>query len=471
MIKSKKVLALLSIGLFAFMSTLDGSIVNIALPTISRELGVGMQEVTWTVTVYLVVISGLLLLFGRLGDLMGKTTIFRYGTLIFTVGSLLAGFNFGLSFLIVARIVQAIGAAMTMSNSFGITSMISTPSTRARSMSIIAMFVSLGLISGPAVGGVLLQFLPWSYIFWLNVPIGIIAAAVGHSVLPRETQSTHIKEVDIIGASQLFLLIVVLFLSLNSLQSLGYASTLTWLGLFITVMLFIWFIMTERRVKHPLLALAIFKNKLFNISVISSLLVFTSSACNNILMPFYLQNYRHFTAGFSGLLLMSIPAAMFIFAPISGVLSDKLNKEVITIVGLTGLVISQFGYIFFHSESSFIWLIGTFILNGAAAGLFQSPNNALVMENVTHQYFGIAGSLNALARNMGFVLGTVLATTLLFISMSTQLNRHVTDYVPQHPEVFLNGMHFAFYVSLGLILVAWCLIAYRLWRNSGHIAK
>lgn len=93
------------------------------------------------------------------------------------------------------------------------------------------------------------------------------------------------------------------------------------------------------------------------------------------------------------------------------------------------------------------------------------------MENVTHQYFGIAGSLNALARNMGFVLGTVLATTLLFISMSTQLNRHVTDYVPQHPEVFLNGMHFAFYVSLGLILVAWCLVAYRLWRNSGHIAK
>lgn len=122
MFEKQKIPALVSIGLFTFMSTLDGSIVNVALPTIARELAIPLSQATWVVTIYLVIISGLIVLFGRLGDLLGKTTIFRYGMMIFTIGSLLSAINLGLPFLLFARSFQAIGASMTMSNSFGITS-------------------------------------------------------------------------------------------------------------------------------------------------------------------------------------------------------------------------------------------------------------------------------------------------------------------------------------------------------------
>ncbi|MDN5403118.1 MAG: MFS transporter, partial [Lactococcus sp.] len=175
MFSKEKFPGLLALGIFTFMSTLDGSIVNIALPSMAREMHLEMGQVTWSVTIYLVVISGLILLFGRLGDLLGKTKIFNIGSLIFTLGSLLAGINLGLHFLLFSRIVQAIGASMTMSNSFGITSQLFEPALRARAMSIMSMFVSLGAIAGPAIGGFILQLASWSYIFWINVPLGVVA--------------------------------------------------------------------------------------------------------------------------------------------------------------------------------------------------------------------------------------------------------------------------------------------------------
>lgn len=158
---------LVAVGLFTFMSTLDGSIVNIALPVMSRDLHIPMNQAEWVVSIYLIVVCALLLLFGKLGDAFGKIRIFRLGTFFFVLGSLLCGFNQSLTFLLLARSLQAFGASMTMSTNNGIITEIFPIQERGKALGFIGSFVSLGSIAGPGIGGLILAVLPWGYIFWL----------------------------------------------------------------------------------------------------------------------------------------------------------------------------------------------------------------------------------------------------------------------------------------------------------------
>ena len=192
-------LILVALGMFTFMSTLDASIVNIALPVMANDLSIPMNQATWSVSIYLITISGLLTLFGNLGDQLGKIRVFKWGTYIFTLGSLLAGINLGLGFLLLARVVQAVGASMTMSNSFGISTSVAPANMRARAMATIAMFVSLGSIAGPAVGGLILSILKWPFIFWINVPLGLITIVLGEFIFPKTNRTKELLTIDWIG--------------------------------------------------------------------------------------------------------------------------------------------------------------------------------------------------------------------------------------------------------------------------------
>jgi len=166
---------LIAVCLFTFMSTLDGSIVNIALPVMSKSLAIPMNQAEWVVSIYLIIICALLLLFGKLGDSHGKIRIFKIGSVLFTVGSLLCGFNSGLVMLLAARSLQAVGAAMTMSANNGIITEVFPFNERGRALGMIGSFVALGSIAGPGIGGLILAHLSWGYIFWMNVPVGILA--------------------------------------------------------------------------------------------------------------------------------------------------------------------------------------------------------------------------------------------------------------------------------------------------------
>ena len=160
--------------------------------------------------------------------------------------------------------------------------------------------------------------------------------------------------------------------------------------------------------------------------------------------------------------MMAYPAAMLIVSPIAGALADKIDKEVITFVGISGIVLSQIGYLLIRADSPQWWVIAILLLQGASMGAFQSPNNALIMETVERKYLGIAGSVNSLIRNMAFVLGTSVATIILFLSMSSQLGYTVRTYLPEHPDTFLQGMHMAFVCSLILTSISWVLAGVRL---------
>ncbi|MDN6900623.1 MFS transporter [Oenococcus sicerae] len=461
---------LIALGMLTFMSVLDGSIVNIALPSISKDLHIPLNQATWTVIVYLIVISGLLLLFGRMGDVFGKIKIFKIGTVIFTIGSFLAGISeFGLIFLLAARVVQAIGASMAMATSFGITTSNFPASMRARAMSITGMFVSLGAIAGPAIGGAILSLLSWSYIFWVNVPFGLLTILIGIKYFPKDTIAQPDEKIDYTGSILFFAFIAIFFLAVNAAEVVGFQDILVISGLVISILFLIAFIKVENVIKEPMIKLEIFKNQLYSISLTTAFLVFAINSYTNILMPFYLQDLRKLTPGQAGLILMCFPIANFIFSPISGWAGDKFDKELITLIGLAGLTLSQIGYLSIGGASPYLLLVITLIANGMSSAIFMSPNNALTMSTVPRPLLGIAGSVTALARNVGFIVGNTFATTMLFIGMSQLAGYRVVNYLPKHPEYFIQSMHWSFIFAALMSLLAFALTLYRmLKRNALH---
>ena len=209
----------------------------------------------------------------------------------------------------------------------------------------MSMFVSLGAIAGPAIGGFILQFASWSYIFWINVPLGVVAYLIGRKALPEDLGSGSVKDADLLGATQMFLTIVAFFIAVSLGQAQGFVTLSVILSFAAMIALFAWFIHTEKTVEKPLLNLNIFSSKLFSMSVLTSMTMFTAGSFVNIIMPFYLQDYRGAAAGFAGMVMMAYPVGMFIFSPIAGVLSDKFDKEIITFFAISGVLIVQLGYL------------------------------------------------------------------------------------------------------------------------------
>lgn len=460
-----RILILIALGMFTFMSTLDGSIVNIAMPVMSKSLHVSISQIEWVVSIYLMTISSLLMFFGRLGDTVGKTVIFRIGTAVFLLGSFLAGVNLGLPFLLGARVIQAIGAAMTMSNSFGITTSTFPMEQRGRAMGVIGTFVALGSVAGPAIGGLILNYLPWNYIFWINVPIGIIAIIAGAIALPKSEVTQKNDNLDWIGTLLFMIFVATFFYALLQGPVVGYTDPVVISTFVISLFAIAMFIYVETHTKNPLLDLSIFKIADYSLGLLAALFVFINGFFFNVLIPYYLVNARGYSSGYSGLLMSIVPLTMIVFGPLGGVLADKFGGPRITVLGLSTLLISQILIMFYNLQTP-IWffIIGT-VLAGIGTGLFQSPNNAVVMSAVPFNRLGIAGSVNALARNLGMILGVSLSTSSLFLVMSAISHHTISSYPYHQSGLFIDGMRIAFLISAVLLAVA-DIIAIVRWRRS-----
>ncbi|WP_342479405.1 MFS transporter [Paenibacillus sp. FSL F4-0097] len=460
-IQKKRWMILIVLNIFTFMSTLDGSIVNIALPELSKQLKLPMAQIEWVTTGYLMAICAAILFFGKLGDILGKIRIFKIGTIVFIIGSMLCGLSVSLPALIASRVVQALGASMTMANSQGIVTDIFPATERGKALGFIGTFVSLGSIAGPSLGGIMVSTLGWEYIFWVNVPIGLIAIFFGWKVLPKDL--TRVKSsIDVPGSLLFAVFIITLFAGLLLGQQLGYGNSLIVTSIIVAVVSFVAFIWMELRRKEPLLQLSLFKNPLFSLSILCGFLVFTANFCFNIIAPFYAQNMLNLSPFYAGFLLMLLPICMVVVAPMSGALSDKIGSEFLTFAGLVVMVIAQFGLAQLHVGSSVV-LVGVWIaMLGIGSGLFQSPNNSLVMSKVPRTQLGSAGSVNSLVRNVGMVVGITIATTILFQVMSSKAGYRVTGLVPGRPELFIEGMHVVFVTSASICLVAALLTGWRL---------
>ncbi len=459
-------LILIATCLFTFMSTLDGSIVNIAMPTMSKDLAISMNEAEWIVSVYMITICCLLIFWGRISDTIGKIKIFKIGTLIFIMGSLFCGISSTLEMLLISRIIQATGASMTMATNYGIITENFPPEMRGRSLGVLGSFVSLGSIAGPGIGGVIIQKCTWHYIFLINIPIGIFAFVLGYFVFPKSKKKDIPLNLDYLGFILFDMFIISLFMGIFIGQVIGFTKLSIIILFIIAVCSFVGFIFREKRAKNPLIDLTIFNNKSFSVGLTCAVLIFSSNLFMNTLLPFYLQDTLKLSSLVSGFILMCVPIAMVIVAPISGALSDKIGSEGLTFLGLFIVSVSQLLFILIGLKTTISYLVILTLLAGTGVALFQSPNNSIIMSSVEHNHLGIAGSINSLARNIGMVTGLSLSTTILYYSMTQKAGYKVNGYINGRDDLFLYGMHIAFLVSFSLCFIAFIITGIRLYRKK-----
>ncbi|AFS79785.1 drug resistance transporter, EmrB/QacA family [Gottschalkia acidurici 9a] len=448
-----------------FMASLDSSIVNVALPKMAKDLNVETSNIQLVVTSYLVVIAGLVLIFGRLGDMLGKTKVFKFGLGLFTFGSLLCGITSSFPLLIIARIIQATGAAGTMANNQGIIAEVFPKNERGKALGLSATTVALGSLVGPGLGGLIVGTASWEFIFLINVPIGLVALFFAFKLFPEGHKIAKGK-LDGIGSILLILTIVPLFVALSQGLSRSFTDPIILLGFIVAISSFIAFIIVEKKRENPLVELQMFKNKLFSLSIFCAFTSFVAIFCNNIILPFYLQDVMSYTPQHAGLILMIYPLILTVVAPISGHLSDKIGSEILTFIGL---VLTSLGLMLMSTLNENSVLLSIVMFMGTMSigvGLFQSPNNSLIMSTVAKDKLGIAGSINALIRNLGMVCGIALATTLLYSRMSYKIGYRVTDYVVGRNDVFIYGMKTVYIAASIICFVGTILTFFRLIRKK-----
>ncbi len=453
------VFILVAIGVF--MCTLDSSIVNIAVPTIMDDFDVRLPVVQWVVMAYLLTVSALLLCFGRLSDIRGRQWVYMRGMVVFTIGSALCGTAPGAAWLIVARALQGVGAAMIMACTPALVVDHFPPMERGRALGIVGTIVATGLTAGPALGGAILSVASWRYIFYINIPVGVAAVALSIRILGggREKVSSG-ESFDWAGAALLAISLGALLTGLSRGSEWGYLSarTLAFLAVFAVCAPVL--IAVELKSEHPVLDPDLFKNRLFSLSMLAAMLLFLSLFVVVFLMPFYLLKPGGFTEQAAGI-MMTIPFVfLFVMSPFSGYLSDKVGSRILCTAGMAVMAISLYSLARLPLSAGAVAIAWRLSLAGLGASLFLPPNSAAALSSVPDNRRGIASATVATARNLGMVVGVALAGAVFDWTFAAQSGgRTLKEYGPELSGAFMSAFHAATLagavVAAGAVAVAW----------------
>jgi len=455
----RKWLILSTVSLGSLMSTLDGSIVNIALPAIQADFGIDLTTVEWVVVAYLLVVGSLLLPVGRLGEVATFKRVYLAGFALFTVASVLCGLSPSEGWLIAFRSVQACGAAAIMAMGPAVVARTFDASERGRALGLNGVSVSVGLSLGPVLGGVLTQAASWRSIFLINAPIGVIAILWAWRVLPDERPGRD-QSFDLRGAALSGGALFSLLLALSEGQDWGWASPAT-LGLFaVSLILGSGFLAAEGRSRQPLLDLSLFRIRPFSFGLASVVVAFSGLFTATFLLPFLLEQGRGFSPVEAGLLLTPVPITMAIVAPLSGSASDRFGPAVPAGAGMLLMVLGLLSLTQLTNEFALPDLVWRLVLIGVGQGLFMSPNSAAVLGSVPGRRVGTASGTLAQMRVTGQALGIALSAAIV----ATRLPAHLAGGAPQ-ADALAGAIRDAFVVAAAVCAIG---IPTSLIRGSGR---
>jgi EmrB/QacA subfamily drug resistance transporter len=406
------ILAIVLTGVF--MSVLDNTVVSIALPTITASFGVDLSRSQWTITAYMLTLTSLLLVFGKVAEFTGRAFLFTAGLALFTLSSLACGLSATLTQLISFRVVQGIGGAMVFSISSAILFLAFPPEERGRAMGYIGSTVAAGSILGPALGGFLVDALGWRSIFLVNVPIGVVLVTFALVFLRTHEEKTPTFQMDWPGAALLAAALFSLMFFLPRLEQVSASPLIAILcgALFIVSTAF--FLLRESRTAQPLLDLRIFRNRSFALPLLAMMLFFVSNFMINVTGPFYFEGVKGFSPSQVGLLFLIVPLIMVVASPAAGWLYDKRRWKHYETVGMATVALSYTALgILALLWPSIAAMAGVFVMLGLGSALFQSPNNTEVMSSLPRNQTPIASSVSASVRNLGMTLGVATASLLL----------------------------------------------------------
>lgn len=403
----------------AFMAALDASIVNVALPDLSGSFHSSASVVGWVLISYLLTLTTLLTLFGRLADIMGRRPLYTFGFLVFIVGSAACGAAPNLGLLITARVVQAAGAAMLQANSVAIITATVPANVRGRAIGFQGSAQAIGLSVGPAVGGALIGLFGWRAIFYVNVPVGIVGTLMAAMILPRDRMAKQKTSFDWGGALLFSPFLISLMMVLTDGSQWGWLSPRT-LGLFfVSVLLFVAFYFREKAFRAPLVDLNLFKIGVFSLGNFTGLLSYMVMFGVLFLMPFFFEHVDGYHSAVVGLLLTAVPVGMTVVAPQAGGLADRYGGRLLTTVGmaLSGLAALTLGLVLAKGTGLVVVVIALFVV-GVGIGAFTPPNNSSVMGSLPPERLGVGGGILNMSRSLGMAMGTALTSTLMVIMLA-----------------------------------------------------
>ncbi len=444
-----KWLILSAVMLGTFMGPLDGSIVNTVLPEITRYFETDIAIAQWVPTVYLLTISCLILLYGRLGDMVGYKKIFLYGLAAFTVVSVLCGVSQSIWMLIAFRGIQGLAAGMMMAVGFAIVAANFPPAERGKAMGIYAISIAVGLGLGPTLGGLIAEYSSWRYVFFINVPIGIAAVVWGARVIPKSSTNPG-QRLDFAGAATAFVFLTSLLLFANRGQDWGWLSTSSIVLMVVAALSGVLFIWVEVRSTQPMLNLSLFSSRRFSFANASALLSFMALYAVIFLTPFYLVFILDYSILKAGLVMAASPIATLFVAPLSGILSDRIGTRGLTFTGMAITAAGLYLLSGLDTSSSAGDVIWRLVVVGAGMAMFQSPNNSAVMGSVPPWHLGIASGILAAMRNVGMVLGIAVTGAVLYNVAPIASSMHPGYFDPEGIEEFLDGMRWAYIAGAGI---------------------
>ena len=449
-------LALLVVMTGVLIAAIDTTIVVLALPEIQRSLHLALSSVVWVIIAYLLVITVLATQVGRLGDMFGRVRMYEAGFIVFIIGSVLCALAWNESSIIGFRVLQGVGGALLTANSGAVIADIFPPEKRGRAFGFNAGAYTTGAVLGILIGGAMVTYVSWRWIFWINAPIGTLAVLLAVRVLRDRTQ-TQARRFDVAGMLTLAGGLLAVLWAMTKLASVSFSGEIL-VALVLGAALLVAFAGIELRAEAPMLNLDLFRIPTMTPSLLASMFQSLANFAVLFLVIMYLQGVRGLSPLDASLLLVPGYAIGAVVGPTSGRLADRIGPVWPATIGLGTQAVALLLYAQLHLHSSYGLVVGASIVSSIGAGLFFPANTAAVMKAAPPQVFGIASGMLRTFANVGMVFSFAVA----ILASSHAISRHVafaifvgtTTLKPALAAAFTRGLHTAFYLSVGLMVIA-----------------
>ena len=443
--KKHATLILMNVCVGQFIVGLDQRALLVALPTLTHTFNTSLTTIQWVLLIYDLLLIGTVITVGRLGDLFGRRRFYAGGFLVFVLSSALCGAAQSASQIILFRGLQAIGGAMISANGRAVASIALPANQRGRAMGIASMAFHIGFLTGPTLGGFLIDTVGWRWIFYLNLPVGIWGAYLAWKLLEESKEDVEGISVDFPGAILLMMTCSLFIYAMNQLPHVGWRdpTVLKMMSLFLVSLVL--FVFVELRARTPILSFSLFRNRLFTASILSLFFITSTQSAISFLMPFYLQNILHFSPAQMGWILIAGSVVIVMVAPIAGWMSDRLGSRLLCTVGSALIVIAQFFIASLGLDSSIPRIILPLMLSGLGWAIFNSPNQSAILGSVPRDKVGSASGMNTTAARTGGAMGVAVAATLFTYGLTAAGLSSLQIESPQSwgaaPEIFVRSFN------------------------------
>jgi EmrB/QacA subfamily drug resistance transporter len=460
--ENRKWLTLAAVSFGLFMIMLDNTIVNVALPSIQGALHLKISELEWVVTGYALTFGALMLTGGKLADLFGRRLIFVVGLAIFTLSSLACGLAGGASMLIGARVVQGIGAALMNPATLSIITVTFPPRLRGTAIGIWAGISALALAIGPLVGGVIAEQISWNWIFYINVPVGVLAIVAAFAFIDESRDTSQDQRPDVPGLLTSALGLFALSYGLIEASNYGWTSGRIVASFAIAVVSLVAFVLLEMHQRAPMLDLSLFKNRGFAGANTVMLLVGLAMFGVFFYVSLYVQQVLGYSPIQAGASFLPWTVLIILLAPLAGRFSDRVGPRPFVTAGMVVLAVTLFLFSRMGVHESFWSLLPAMLLGGVGMSMAMAPTTAAAMSSVRPEKAGVGSAVLNSMRQVGGSLGIAIMGSIVANAVSSGLASGES-----RPVAFLTGFHHALDVGAVIVFVG-AVVAYGTLRDARH---